>query len=101
MRGGQKQLYLFSAILTVVSIFNIMPETAPWGIDSGVCSYFAYYFLGNVTAEHNWIEKIRKNELRYGIIGAYVLIGINFLVSGYGLSGGVSYVLAMTGCVVR
>ena len=84
-----------------MSIFNIMPETAPWGIDSGVCSYFAYYFLGNVTAEHNWIEKIRKNELRYGIIGAYVLIGINFLVSGYGLSGGVSYVLAMTGCVVR
>lgn len=58
-----------------------MPGVAPWGIDGQVCSYFVYYFLGNIIAEHNWIEKMKKRNAVKKFLMAFLLISLNYFLS--------------------
>lgn len=72
--GGQKSLYVLVAIITVLSILEVIPSILPWGMDYQVCHYMIYYMLGNILAEKGWIEGIRKLPVKYRCIWAFLLL---------------------------
>lgn len=89
-----------AVILTIMAAFNIIPDTVPWGMGRELSMYFVYYLFGNIMAECQWIEEIKKKGLKYEAIGACFLIGINFFLSGYRWKEsirGMSYVVAFIG----
>ena len=79
--GGQIACFV-TIILTMISGFRLTPGTAPWGIDGQVCSYFIYYFWGNMTAEHQWMEEIRGKNIKRVFLMTIVLICLNYFLSG-------------------
>lgn len=84
-------------VLTILYIAGVVPSVCPWGLDNRLCHYIIYYMIGNIMAEKGWIENVRKLPKKFIYIGAFVLVSVNFMVSGDKSSAILEYIIALIG----